>query len=91
MSWGMTAELVDHQLGMHIVHLEDDIYKSQHKLQICIGKDSCPLCGHVIPKTNTGLLDPRALTAAEIAALEQVKANIDGYAKRHNVRVRRRR
>lgn len=89
--WIVTDQVVDHQLGMHIVHLEDSLTKAQHKLQICIGADSCPHCGHVVPKTNTGELDPRALIAAETAALEQVHADINRYAKTHKVRARKRR
>jgi hypothetical protein len=89
MSWKRVREFVDHQTGMHVMHLENPVTKATHKLQIWIGMDSCPGCGHVMPKTNTGEIDPRAHEAAELAALDQVHDNIDAYARKHRVPVHR--
>jgi hypothetical protein len=88
MSWQVVTQHVDKQLGMHIIHLRDAWSKAHHIVQILIGHDSCPLCGHVKPKTNTGELDPRKIVAQEVAALEKVHSNIDSYSKRHGVPVK---
>lgn len=89
MSWSKVREHIDHQIGMHVIHLEHAFTKAQHKLQIWLGMDACPLCGHVVPKTNTGELDPHAFVAQEIAALERVHGNIEAYARKHRVPIRR--
>lgn len=88
MSWDVTHQYVEKQTGYHVIHLQDAWSKARHILQIMIGKDHCPMCGHVHPKTNTGELDMRALIATEIAALETVHSNIDAHAKKWGVAVR---
>lgn len=89
MSWELKSQHVDKQLGMHILHLEEAWSKARHIIQILIGMDSCPLCGHVQPKTNTGEIDVPAILARELSALERVHQIIDAHAKRWNVRIRR--
>jgi hypothetical protein len=88
MSWDVVSQHIDKQLGHHIIHLQDAWSKSRHIIQIMIGKDHCPLCGHVHPKTNTGELDVRAIIARNVEALETVHANIDAHAKKWGVAVR---
>ena len=89
MSWSVVKEHVDKQIGHHIIHMQEAWSKAEHIVQIIIGKDSCPLCGHVWPKTNTGELDPRAIKAAELASLELVHKNMDAYAKKNSIAIRK--
>lgn len=87
--WQRKAHEIVKALGMHVFHLEEPISGAEHKLQICLSHDACPLCGHVVPKTNTGDLDPYAYEKAELAALDKAHANMDGYGKKWGVPVRK--
>ncbi len=91
MSWKRVKRVVDKAIGMDIFHLEEDRSGAEHKLQIVIGHDSCPLCGHVVPKDNLGQIDPAAHERAELAALETSHANMDKYIARTGATVKKRR
>lgn len=82
MSWQRKTHHIIKAIGMHIFHMEEPVSGAQHKLQICIGHDSCPLCGHVMPKDNLGKIDPFDYERRELMALELSHANIDTYGKR---------
>lgn len=87
--WLRKSHEIVKSLGMHVFHLEEPVSGAEHKLQICIGHDSCPLCGHVIPKTNTGELAPYEYEKQELANLDHSHGNQDAYAKKHQVPVRK--
>lgn len=87
--WQRVKHHVDKALGFHIFHLEEPSSGAQHKLQILISHDSCPTCGHVIPKTNTGEIDPFAIERAELALLNKVHENMDAYIRRTGAPVKK--
>jgi hypothetical protein len=87
--WQRVKHHVDKALGMHIFHFEEALSGAKHRLQILIGYDSCPLCGHIWPKTNTGEINPFDYEARELAALHAVHANMDHYAKRTGAPVKK--
>lgn len=84
MSWNIKKQYVDERLGMHIVHLEESESGAEHRLQICIGHESCPHCGHVSLLT-VDHLDPKAMIRAEIAMLEASHKQQKDYAARYGV------
>lgn len=81
-------ELLDLRTGMHIIPLHEPDSGAEHKLQIETVHDSCPLCGHVKPKTNLGEIDAKKLITDEIAALNLSHNNQRAYARKHSVPVR---
>lgn len=81
-------EILDLRTGMHVVPLHDPVSGAEHKLQINVGHDSCPHCGHCMPKTNLDELDVPKLIAEEIASLSASHANIRKYAQKHGVPMR---
>jgi hypothetical protein len=85
MSWEKKSEHVDMALKRHYVVLEESQTGAQHHVSIYLGHDSCPLCGHVKPKTETGEIDPHAIIRQEIAELEGSAAHTHAYARRHGV------
>jgi hypothetical protein len=87
--WKRTKQYIDYATGHHVFWFEEALSGASHRLQIIIGHESCPLCGHVWPRTNTNQLDPQAFEAAELAALAQSHANMDAYAKKNGVPRRR--
>jgi hypothetical protein len=87
--WKRTKQHINYALGMHVLWFEEALSGASHRLQILIGHEFCPLCGHVWPKTNTGELDPQAFEAAELVALTQSHANMDAYGKKNGIPRRR--
>ena len=79
-------QYLDLESGHHVVKLRDG--KTEHIVQIAVGFDSCPACGHVHPKTNLGELDPKAAVAQVIESLNQSHANMQEYAKKHGLSVK---
>jgi hypothetical protein len=75
MAWDLKAHEFHHSLGRHYAVLHDPTTGAEHHLVIYTGHDSCPTCGHVKPKANTGELDFKAILRDELAA----------YAKKFNV------
>lgn len=89
MSWEVKLQQLDKRLGMVIIHLHEPDSRAEHKLQIMVGHDACPHCGHLTLKTNTGDLDPRALLAEEMKLLEASHAQQDAFARKHGIPLRR--
>lgn len=87
--WRRTKEYIDARLGMHILHFEEMVSGAQHRLQIFISHESCPLCGHAWPVTNTGELDPKKLEEQELANLRKGHDNMHTYAKKWGVQIRK--
>lgn len=89
MAWQVKAQHLDKRLGMVIVHLHEPESGAEHRLQICVGADSCPLCGHVHIKTNLGQVDARAILARELEQLQADHAQQEAYARKFNIQVRK--
>jgi len=87
MSWSLKSDEVDLSLKRHYMVLEESQTGEQHHVAIYLGHDSCPLCGHVKPKTETGELDMQAILRQEIAALEASAAQTTAHARKHNVKM----
>jgi hypothetical protein len=83
MSWQVKEQFIDKALSQHYIKLHDPDSGAEHHLIIHIGPDSCPLCGHVTPKTNLGEIEPQALIKVEIENLEKAKAAAKNYALKH--------
>ena len=88
MAWAKQTEHLDLRTGYHVITLSDPETGHTHKLQIQIGADSCPHCGHVRPKTNLGQIDPKRHIEEELTALTKSHTEQRLYAAKHNVRVR---
>jgi hypothetical protein len=69
----------------HVVAKMSHENGAQHRLQIIGGFDSCPHCGHVVPKNNLGEVDIRAILAAELAAFEKAQADTGAWVRKFNV------
>ena len=87
MAWQLKNHDFDHQVGRHYAVLHDPATGAEHHIVIHTGHDSCPTCGHVKPKTNTGDLDFKAILREELANLEQSRMQSAAYVHRHNIPV----
>jgi len=85
MSWQVKDQHVDLSLGRHYVVLHEPVTGAEHHVAIYVGHDSCPLCGNVQPKTNTGELDVKAILKQEMEVLEASHAQSRAHAQKHNV------
>lgn len=85
MSHQVKSHHVDMLEGRHYIVLHDPETNSEHHIAVYVNHDTCPTCGHVQPKTNTGELDIKAVIRDEIANLEQSKAQVRDSARKHNV------
>lgn len=83
------ADFINAILQMHVIPLHDPDTGAEHKLQVMLVHDSCPLCGHCTPKTNLGEIDTPKLIAQEIASLNQSHGNIRTYAKKNRAPIRK--
>lgn len=85
MAWQIKQQYVHKGLGHHVVLLHDPASDSDHVLQIIVGHDSCPVCGHVKVAENVTELNPKELINREIAALEEAHGQAHEYATRHRI------
>lgn len=85
MSWQVSRQHVDKALGHDIIHLHEPQSGAEHIIQIIVGHQSCPVCGHVRPKTDLGDIDRHAIIAQEIANLELSHANAEAWARKHRI------
>lgn len=83
--WIVKGEYIDKRLGHHVVVLHEPESDAHHLVQIVLGHEHCPACGHVKAKTNTGQLDPQAIVKAELEELNKSHANIERYRQQHRV------
>lgn len=86
MSWQVRNQYLDRQIGHHVVHLHDPNTGAEHVLQIIVGQESCPTCGHVKVSENVNEISPREIIAQEIAELEKAHAQAQSYARQHGIR-----
>ena len=87
MSWDVKHQQFDHEKQRHYVVLHDPATGAEHHVIIYTGHDSCPTCGHVKPKTNTGELDLQAIIRDELANLEESHRQSVAFVKKHNLPV----
>lgn len=85
MAWEKVREEIIEAEGIHLVVLRESTSKAEHHLMIHLGHDACPTCGHVKAKENLDEIDPRALIAAEIAALNESTERMRTYARTHKI------
>jgi hypothetical protein len=85
MGWQLKEHSLDYQSGRHYAILHDPQTKAEHHLIIYLSHDSCPVCGHVQPKTNTGELDFQTILKEELANLEKAHAQSVAYAKKFRI------
>jgi len=88
MAFQIQNQYVDKALGQHIVHLHDEVTGAHHVLQIIVGHESCPVCGHVRVVDNAEELNPHELVRGEVANLEKAHAQSHAYARKHNIPVK---
>jgi hypothetical protein len=80
------TQYLDPATGFHVIELQDE-NGVRHLVQIAVGHEACPACGAVYPKNNLGEIDPKAAVAKINAALDQSRANLLEYAKKHGVKI----
>lgn len=86
MSFQIHQQHVDLGSGFHVIELRDG--KKSHLVQIAIGHDSCPACGHVYPKTNLDEIDPKTMVAQVNESLDSSHSAMHAYARKHNLEVK---
>ena len=87
MSWDVKHQHFEHDIQRHYAVLHDPTTGAEHHVIIYTGHDSCPTCGHVKPKTNTGEIDLKAIIKEELANLEQSHQQSAAFVKKHNLPV----
>lgn len=87
--WQKKSEVLDPKTGMHVIHLHNPETGGEHTVQIVVGHDACPHCGHAVAKTNLEEIDPKYHLATEIAELNLSHANMVAYAEMHKVPLRK--
>lgn len=80
------SQHLDTGSGFHVVELRDE-KGNKHIVQIAVGHDSCPACGHVHPKDLDGIV-PQAAVAQVIESLNSSHANMHAYAQKHGLKVK---
>jgi len=84
--WKKRHEIVDTRTKMHVITLHEPDSGAEHKLQIMIGHDSCPHCGHITLKDG---IDAAQHVANELALLNQSHAAMKEHAERHRAPLRK--
>jgi hypothetical protein len=86
MAYQIQEQHIDLESGFHVIILKDG--KRSHIVQIAIGADACPACGHLTPKDNLGQIDPKSMVAAVNESLNKSQMDMLEYAKRHGIPVK---
>lgn len=73
--------------GFHVIELRDE-RGNRHLVQLAVGHDACPACGHLHPKDNLDTLDPAAAVAQINESLNTSHANMHAYAQKHGLKVK---
>ncbi len=81
------AQYLDLASGFHVIELRDG-RGQRHLLQLAVGAEGCPACGHVHVKDGIGAVDPVAAVAAVNEALNTSQRQMLAYAEKHGVVVR---
>ena len=83
----MDYQHLDLASGFHVIALKDE-RGHQHIVQIAVGHDSCPACGHITPKDGLDQIDPKALVAQINESLNASHAAMLEYAKKHGLTIK---
>jgi hypothetical protein len=78
---------LDSASGFHVIELRDE-HGNKHLVQIAVGHDSCPACGHVHLPKDLDALDSKAMVAQVIESLNQSHADMHAYAQKHGLQVK---
>jgi hypothetical protein len=81
-------QFVDTKSAMHVLRLRRNTDGHEHLVQIFIGHDGCPACGHVRAGGDGAGLDPGKVVADVIKDLEASYLGMLDYAKKHKVPIR---
>ena len=81
---------IDGALGHHVVRLRNADTGATHILQIALAHDACPHCGTPTRKGNLDELDPAAIIAEHLAELNASHADVQAYAAKHGLEMRKR-
>lgn len=85
MTFQIHEQYLDTDSGFHVTELRNG--KTSHIVQIPVRHDSCPACGHVMPKALDGI-DPKAMVAEVIEALNASHAAMHEYAQKHGIPIK---
>jgi hypothetical protein len=85
--YAIHEQFVDTKSGMHVIRLRRNTDGHEHLVQIFIGHDGCPACGHVRAGDGTGL-DPGKVVADVITDLAASYLGMLDYAQKHGVSIR---
>ncbi|MDE2102639.1 MAG: hypothetical protein KGL39_35665 [Patescibacteria group bacterium] len=80
------SQHIDSASGFHVIELRDG-QGNKHLVQIAIGHDSCPLCGHITQKDNLGTIDPKAMVNEIVESLNRSREAIASYSRKHGLTV----
>jgi hypothetical protein len=80
-------QYLDLASGFHTIELRDE-RGNQHIVQIAIGADACPACGHLHPKDGLGDLDPKALVLEVAESLNKSHDEMRAYGDKHGIPIR---
>lgn len=86
MPYQIHSQYLDIESQFHVIELRDG--KKRHLVQIAVGSDSCPACGHLTPKDNLGQIDPKAMVAQINESLDAVRDNMHAYAEKHGIPIK---
>lgn len=85
MAFEIKEQYLDLHTGMHVIRLHHPESKREHLVQVHVGLDACPACGHVTPRED---FDASAHVAETIEKLDDHHAQILAYAARHRVPIK---
>jgi hypothetical protein len=85
--YNLHSQHLDLASGFHVIELRDE-RGNRHVLQLAVGADNCPACGHVQPKDALDALDPAAAVAQVNEALNTSQRQMLSYAAKHRLAVK---
>lgn len=85
--YNVHSQHLDLASGFHVIELRDEKGHT-HIVQIAVGADSCPACGHAHPKDYLGQIDPKAMVAEVNANLNKSQADMLAYARKHGIPIK---
>lgn len=86
MAYQLHDQYIDSASNFHVIELRDE-RGNKHLLQIAIGHEACPLCGHATVRDHEDI-DVKAITADVISTLGESENAIKAHAARHGVRIK---
>lgn len=83
--WALHREFFDHGSGMHVMHLRNSATGHMYIMQVHLGADECPHCGHKVAKDNVGGIDARAEMQHQLDTLNRMHQDHVAYIDRHKI------